>query len=136
VVLTDLFPTLLAAARVALQTNAVMDGVELSALLKDPAAKLDRDALFFHFPHYYHAPPTTPVSAMRAGDWKLLEYFEDGHLELYNLRDDPGEQTQVAERLPTKAAELRQRLETWRRSVQAALPQPNPAYQPSPASAR
>jgi arylsulfatase A-like enzyme len=136
VVLTDLFPTLLAAARVALQTNAVMDGVELSALLKDPAAKLDRDALFFHFPHYYHAPPTTPVSAMRAGDWKLLEYFEDGHLELYNLRDDPGEQTQVAERLPAKAAELRQRLETWRRSVQAALPQPNPAYQPSPASAR
>ena len=69
------------------------DGVSLMPLLKNPSAKLDRDALFFHYPHYYAT--TTPVSAIRQGDWKLLEYFEDHHLELYNLKDDLGELTEL-----------------------------------------
>jgi arylsulfatase A-like enzyme len=104
-----------------------LDGIDLRPLLRDPGAKLERDALFFHYPHYYET--TTPVSAVRARDWKLLEYFEDNRVELYNLKDDPGEKTDLAAQQPAKAAELRQRLHAWREVVGAALPKKNPDYQ-------
>ena len=126
VIVMDLFRTLLAAG--APQAVEVSDGVDLAALLKNPAAKLERDALFFHYPHYYET--TTPVSAVRAGDWKLLEYFEDNRVELFNLRDDLGEQHDLARERPAQAAELRTRLQAWRESVGAALPTPNPAFKP------
>ena len=80
-----MFNTLLNAAGLAVQPN---DGLDLTSLLEKPASKLNRDALFFHYPHYYAT--TTPVSAVRAGDWKLLEFFEDNHIELYDLHDDLG----------------------------------------------
>jgi arylsulfatase A len=63
--------------------------------LRNPAARLNRDALFFHYPHYYAT--TSPVSAVRARDWKLLEYHEDGHLELYNLANDLAESNNLAQ---------------------------------------
>ncbi len=87
----DLYPTLLEIAGATDQAhwNENVDGVNLVPLFKDPAAELDRDALYWHFPHYY--PTTTPVSAVRAGDWKLIEYFEGDRVELYNLRDDLSE---------------------------------------------
>jgi hypothetical protein len=91
---------------------------------------LDREALFFHYPHYYHAPPTTPCSAVRAWPWKLIEYFEDGRAELYNLRDDPGEAQDLAGRFPDQTTALRRRLAGWRQSVDAALPRPNPDFDP------
>ncbi len=128
VVLTDFFPTLLAAAGVPRPTNAVTDGLNLSALLKNPAAKLDRDALFFHYPHYYET--TTPVSAVRAGDWKLLEYLEDQRVELFHLNDDPFEKTDLSKVQPVKAAELCDRLHAWRGLVGAEMPKPNPDYVP------
>ena len=125
--LADLFATLLAATRPAVfateQTR--LDGRDLRPVLRDPAAKLARDAQFFHYPHYY--PTTTPVSAVRVGDWKLLEYFEDSRVELYNLADDPAETTDLAAREPRRAGELRRRLEAWRREVGAKLPGRNPA---------
>lgn len=130
VILTDLFQTLLGAAGLPPSTNAV-DSVNLAPLLKNPAAKLDRDTLFFHFPHYYAT--TTPVSAIRTRDWKLLEYFEDNRVELFNLRDDPGEQRDLAGQMSDKAGELRQRLRAWRESVGAALPKPNPDFKPGKA---
>jgi hypothetical protein len=125
IVLTDLFRTILAATNVASGDKEAGDGVDLSAVLKDPSARLDRDAIFFHYPHYYDT--TTPVSAVRARDWKLLEYFEDGRVELYHLAADPGERTDLAGRVPDRAVELRRRLHAWRKSVNASLPQPNPA---------
>ncbi|OHE81669.1 MAG: hypothetical protein A2107_03440 [Verrucomicrobia bacterium GWF2_62_7] len=128
VILTDLFQTLLNAAGLPPATNAT-DGVDLTPLLRNPAASLDRDALFFHYPHYYAT--TTPVSAIRTRDWKLLEYFEDNHVELYNLRNDPGEQCDLAAQTPDKAAGLRQRLHAWRDFVGAALPKPNPNFKPA-----
>jgi len=127
VILTDLFQTLLGAAGLPPATNAT-DGVDLAPLLKNPTAKLDREALFFHYPHYYAT--TTPVSAIRTRDWKLLEYFEDNHVELYDLRNDPGEQRDLAQQMPDKAAALRQRLQAWRESVGATLPKPNPNFKP------
>ena len=126
--LADLFPTLLAAApsaSAAPPTNP-LDGLDLAPLLRQPAARLDREALFFHYPHYYAT--TTPVSAVRAGDWKLLEYFENGRLELFNLRTDPFEQNDLATREPARAAALRARLDRWRRDVGAQLPVPNPSF--------
>jgi uncharacterized sulfatase len=133
VLLGDLYYTLLAAAGRPQPTEA-RDGLDLSPLLKDPAARLDRDALYFHYPHYYHT--TTPVSAIRARDWKLLEFFEDNHLELYNLHDDLSEKHNLAAQMPEKAAELRDKLHAWRESVGAALPRPNPDYKGVPPKPR
>ncbi|MDO8538874.1 MAG: sulfatase [Opitutaceae bacterium] len=124
VLLADLNPTLLRAA--AQSPNSLCDGLDLQSLLRDPRARLERDALFFHYPHYYAT--TTPVSAVRAGGWKLLEYFEDGRLELFNLDSDPAEQTNLAAREPQRAAALRTRLENWRREVGAVLPARNPDF--------
>ena len=84
--------------------------------------------LWFHNPHYY--PTTTPVSAVRAGDWKLLEYHEDGRVELYNLRDDAGEKLDLSASQPDRAAKLRESLHAWRKEVGAQMPTPNPAFQP------
>ncbi len=126
VILTDLFQTLLGAAGLPAAPDAT-DGIDLAPVLKEPSSHLQRDALFFHYPHYYAT--TTPVSAIRAGDWKLLEYFEDNHTELYNLRDDLSEQHDLAPQNPSMAARLRDRLHVWRDSVHAALPTVNPDFQ-------
>ena len=103
--------------------NADMDGISLVPVLKRPEAALGREMLCWHYPHYY--PTTTPVSAIRRGKWKLLEYFEDGHVELYDLENDLGEKVDLAEKMPEKAAELRRELDAWRKKVDAQLPAPN-----------
>lgn len=120
--LADVYPTLVAPEDAA----TALDGIDLKPLLANPATRLSRDALFFHFPHYYAT--SSPVSAVRAGDWKLIEYFEDRRLELYNLARDPSEQTNLAPGEPARAAELRARLDRWRRDVGAQLPTPNPGF--------
>lgn len=126
VVLTDLFPTLLGAAGVALPDDAPCDGVDLRPVLGNPKARLDRAALFFHYPHYYET--TTPVSALRAREWKLVEYAEDGHAELYRLTDDPVESRDLAQSEPGTVAELRTKLGAWKQSVGAREARPNPGY--------
>ena len=123
VVCMDFFPTFAAAAGQA--APSALDGRSLLPLLRNPRATLDREALFFHYPHYY--PTTTPVSAVRAGEWKLLEYHEDGRQELYNLNADPGESANLALALPAKVAQLNSSLQSWRGAVEAQMPQPNPA---------
>jgi len=106
--------------------NADLDGVSLVPLLKNPDAKLNRDALCWHYPHYY--PTTSPVSAIRQGDWKLLEYFEDGRVELYNIKSDLSERNDLSKQMRDRAEELRTRLDAWRKVVNAQLPTPNPKY--------
>ena len=101
----------------------------ITAAPGDPAARLGRDALYFHYPHYYET--TTPAGAVRAGDWKLLEYFEDGRTELYNLAADPGEERDLASFEPARAAELRTRLARWRSEVGAKMPTVNPTPRPA-----
>jgi arylsulfatase A-like enzyme len=125
VILMDLFHTL-APAVSSKEVPEPADGRDLQGLLQHPGTKLNREALYFHYPHYYAT--TTPVGAIRSGDWKLLEYFEDGRLELYNLKDDLGEKTDLAPQLPDKAASLLQQLHHWRTQVGAASPSPNPAF--------
>jgi arylsulfatase A-like enzyme len=122
----DLFPTLLQAAGIVLPENYVMDGLNLRPLLDGSQTTIARDALYFHYPHYY--PTTSPVGAIRVGDWKLLEYFEDNRIELFDLKNDIQESTDVSSIQGSKANELRERLHRWRESVGAAMPKPNPNF--------
>ncbi len=128
VIVMDLFPTLLRAAGLAFPDDVTLDGVDLRPLLTNTDVSLDRDALFFHYPHYYAT--SSPVSAVRSGDWKLLEYLEDDRVELFNLKDDLGETNNLAEALPTQAAALRTRLHRWREEIGASMPSPNPDFKP------
>jgi arylsulfatase A len=125
-VTADLCCTLLAAAGIPAQSDETLDGLDLSAVIRDGDAKIVRDTLYWHYPHYYET--TTPVSAIRSGDWKLLEYFEDGRRELFNLRDDPYESRNMAGQHAGKSADLASQLAAWRKSVAAKLPQPNPQF--------
>lgn len=91
--------------------NRTVDGIDLTSLLRDPDHKPDRAALYFHYPHYYAT--TTPVSALRIGHWKLLRYYEDSRIELYDLAEDTGEQRNLASERPEIASALKDRLEAW-----------------------
>ena len=122
----DLYPTLLAMAGLSDRIEQCLDGIDISPLLTNRNASLERDTLYFHYPHYYST--TTPVSAIREGEWKLLDYFEDGRLELYNLRSDLGETENLALSRQSLANRLREKLDTWRKSVDAQLPEPNPDF--------
>ena len=124
----DLFPTLLELSGAA-KPRQTLDGESLLPLLLGKASALKRDAIFQHFPGYLGSGPglwrTTPVSLIHMGDWKLLEYLEDGHLELYNLKEDLGEAKNLAATNPEKAKELHDRLIAWRRETGAPMPTPN-----------
>ena len=67
---------------------------------------------------------------MRAGDYKLIEFYEDNRVEMYNLKDDIGEKHDLSAEMPGKAAQLRKMLHDWRKAVDAQMPSPNPEYRP------
>lgn len=125
----DLLPTFCQAAGADLP-NQPIDGMSMIPLLADSDAPLDRGAIYFHYPHYHHS---RPAGAIRAGDWKLIEFFDDAPLELYNLKDDISETTNLAEKMPDKAKHLQQTLAEWRESVGARMPTSNPKYDPDQA---
>lgn len=131
----DVFPTLLELAG-APHPRQQLDGESLAKLFGDPNAKIERDAIFQHFPGYLGAGAdswrTTPVSLVQAGDWKLMEFLEDGRLELYNLSDDIGETRNLAQENPEKTKELHARLIAWREEIKAPIPQKNDDDSPKP----
>ncbi|MFO1021280.1 MAG: sulfatase [Planctomycetales bacterium] len=124
----DIYPTLIDIAHAARPNNAILDGVSFLPLLRDPHATLNRPAIYWHFPGYLESYVsktgwrTTPVGAIHAGDWKLLQFFEDNHVELYNLTDDIGEKHNLAAQSPEKAKELLTLLAAWRKEIHAAMP--------------
>lgn len=124
----DFFPTLCAAAGTA---PGAVDGVDLKPLLR--GGSLPERPLFWHYPHYSDQGGM-PSGAVRLGSWKLIEFYEDGRRELYNLADDPGEKRNLVRREPDRARKLYGLLADWRRSVNAAMPKPNPNYDPARAS--
>jgi arylsulfatase A-like enzyme len=134
----DIFPTMLELTG-APKPRQVLDGESLVKLWRNPTAKLQRDAIYQHFPGYLGAGAdswrTTPVSIVHSGDWKLMEYLEDGRLELYNLKDDIGESKNLASAMPDKAKELRARLVAWRKEVNAPMPVKNDGTASPPAKA-
>ncbi len=125
----DFYPTLLEMAGLPSQPEQTLDGVSLVPLLKGKAMK--REAIYWHFPHYSNHGMQSPGGAIREGDWKLLEYFENGTVQLFNLREDIGEQNDLAAQMPGKVAKLRQKLASWRKSVSASTMRPNPEYTPT-----
>jgi len=124
----DFYPTFLEVAGVRGDPDHVVDGESIVPLLEQ-AGGLKRDAIFWHYPHYSNQGGL-PGGAVRRGDLKLIEFYEDNRAELYNLRDDIGEQKNLAENMPDKAAALRQRLHDWRKAVGAQMPERNPNYDP------
>ena len=127
VILGDLVPTICALAKV--PAPAPLDFQDISPLLFDskPPADAAKRPLFWHQPHYMNQGGK-PAGVVREGDWKLIEQYEDGSLELYNLAKDPGEQTDLAAAEPARVAALRGKLEAWRRSVGAAPTKANPDF--------
>jgi arylsulfatase A-like enzyme len=132
----DVYPTLLELAGAKAADGYVLDGESMVKLFRDGNANLQRDAIYQHFPGYLGAGAgswrTTPVSLIEIGDWKLMEFFEDGRLELYNLADDVGEKNNLAQKMPEKTKELHNRLLAWRKEINAKLPTPNQGQSPPP----
>ncbi|MFO7958691.1 MAG: sulfatase [Candidatus Brocadiia bacterium] len=126
---TDFYPTLLEMAGRDPLPEQHCDGVSIAPLLRGEAPP-DRDAIFWHYPHYGNQGGT-PGCSVRAGDWKLIEFFEDGRLELYNLRHDVSEEKDLAEEEPRRAETLHRQLVQWRDEIEAIIPQPNPDYDPA-----
>ena len=108
------------------------DGVALTSLLRGQAAPADRH-LYWHYPHYQHYQQggTKPGGAVRAGRYKLIEFYDDWRVELYDIRNDISEQRDLAAMMPDKVAAMRQQLHDWRKDVDAQMPTKNPAYDPS-----
>jgi arylsulfatase A len=121
----DFLPTF--AALVGAPIPAGLDGKDLSAAFVNNEV-LDRGNLYWHYPHY-HA--TRPSGSILSGDWKLIEWFETGKTELYNLATDPGEQKDLATENPEKAAALLTELKKWRAEVGAQMMKENPQYDPA-----
>jgi len=121
----DLYPTLLEIAGAKPDPGYVLDGTSYLNLLTG-GTKAERKPLFWHFPGYLGASAntwrTTPVGTIRAGDWKLLEFFETGKRELYNLKDDIGEKNDLAAAQPEKVKELHEKMLAWRKEISAPMP--------------
>ncbi len=132
VITMDIYPTLLHIAGLEKEALLGVDGLSLVPLLRGTGV-LARHELFWHYPHYQHYQlgGTTPYGAIRQGDFKLIEFYADDRVELYNLKDDLGEQKDLAAAMPEKVDALRKRLHAWRREVNAQMPAPNPNYDPT-----
>ncbi len=125
----DWYPTLLELAKLEAPRNHTLDGISLAPAFQGES-EWKRERLFWHFPCY--VGKATPSSAIREGDFKLIEFFEDGgHVELYNLRTDPREEHDLAARMAEKVKSLHETLTQWQADTQSALPRgSNPAYDP------
>lgn len=125
---TDLFPTILKLAKIKPPKDLVLDGVNLNRILLKEKGIPERP-LFWHFPAYLERHRgmkevwrTTPASAIRFGNWKLIEFYENGTIELYNLKEDIGETNNLSEKYPEKKNELYKLLDDWRNETNAPVP--------------
>ena len=123
----DFYPTMLEAAGTPLLPEQHMDGVSFLPLLK--GEEMERGAIYWHYPHYGNQGGT-PGGIVREGDWKLIEFYEDSHVELYNLVEDIAEQNDLAGTEPARAEALQAKLAAWREEVGAIMPEPNPDFTP------
>lgn len=120
VISTDFFPTLLEIADITIDASRPVDGRSFTSLLKGDS--FDRGPIYWHFPHYGNQGGT-PGGAIREGDWKLIEWYEEGRpIELFNLADDIGEKHNVAEENPRRVEQLLTKLRQWRTETNAIMP--------------
>lgn len=124
----DVYPTFAELAGAKLAPSAKLDGVSFASVLKNPAAALNREAIYWHFPGYLESYVhtqgfrTAPVGAIHMGDYKLLEFFEDGKTELYNLRSDIAEKRDLSQQMPERVSAMKAKLAAWRVDVKAEMP--------------
>jgi arylsulfatase A len=123
----DFFPTVVEACGIRSEVKG--DGVSLAPLLK--GGELKREALYWHYPHYSNQGGR-PGGAVRAGNYKLIEFYENGRRELYDLGKDVGESRNLIADKPEVAKGLAAKLDAWRKEVGARMPTPNPDYVPNP----
>ena len=110
---------------------AQVDGISIVPVLKGTGTGA-RDALFWHYPHYSNQGGV-PGGAVRKHGYKLIEFYEDGRLELFDLAEDIGERRNLVARAPEKTRELHALLKEWRTSVNATMPKENSGYDPDKA---
>ncbi len=115
----DLLPTITALAGI--EHSVIVDGIDLFAMSSP------KRILYWHFPHY-HGSANRPSGAVRSGRYKVIEWFEDGAAELYDLESDPEETLDISQFEPALTQDLLERLELWRNAVNAQMPRPNPDY--------
>ncbi|MBI1311664.1 sulfatase-like hydrolase/transferase [bacterium] len=130
VISTDFYPTLLDVAGLNAKPQQTLDGVSLKPLLTGEKS-LDREPLFWHYPHYSNQGGF-PGGAVREGNYKLIERFEDGRVHLFDLSTDLGERTDLSSKMPDRAATMRARLHTWYKTVDAKFLQPKSVDGPQP----
>ncbi|MHC4328829.1 MAG: sulfatase [Planctomycetota bacterium] len=123
VISTDFYPTLLEAAGLRSKAGKTFDGESIVPTLKQ-TGPLKRKAIFFHYPNYAWHRSNRLGGAIREGDYKLIKWYDDGLVELYNLADDLGEQNDLSEKMPEKASDLKRKLEAWLAESGAAMPKP------------
>lgn len=123
----DIYPTFLEMAGLPLRPEEHRDGISIAPLLTGDRAELDRDKLYWHYPHYHR---TVPYGAIRHDNWKLIEFYEDQEIELFDLGADPTESNNLAQSNPNKAAQLLGELSAWRESVGAQMMTSNPNHDP------
>ena len=124
---TDFYPTMLDMAGLDPIPDQHCDGMSLAPLLA--GGNLARDAIYWHFPHYGNQGGT-PGASVRAGDYKLIEFFESGHVELYDLRADIGEENDLSDQMPEVRDRLLGLLKTWQTEIEAKIPRENPEFDP------
>jgi len=129
IISVDLYPTLLNAANIDVPSGTTLDGASYLTILKGEKSPQQRSPLYWHFPGYLGSNEntwrTTPAGAIRHGDWKLIEFFEDGRRELYNLRTDLGEKQDLAAAQSEKLESLKRMLHDWRTKTNAPMPTTN-----------
>ena len=125
VISTDIFTTIVDVVNQDLDNP--VEGVSLWSHLTDNTP-VDNETFYWHYPHYHR---TNPGSVIRDGDYKLIHFYEDDHVELYNLTEDIGEQNDLSETMPDKTQALYNKLHQWLEENDAKMPKPNPDYDPS-----
>lgn len=130
VISNDFLPTFLdlSGNQKILESIPNLDGKSLKNWVMDPEKATDREALYWHYPHYGNQGGN-PGSVIREGDWKLIYFYESQKVELYNLKEDIGEQNNLAEAQPELAEKMRTKLFDWLVSTKAAFPRPNEAQE-------
>jgi len=128
VISTDFYPTILEMAGLDLMPGQHMDGVSLVPLLEGDET-IDERPIFWHYPHYSNQGGK-PGAVVRLGKYKLIEFFEDNKVELYDLESDIGEQNNLSDEMPDKVSELLEILHNWQKEVDARMMDPNPGYDP------
>ena len=120
VISTDFYPSILEMVGLPRAPGQHRDGKSFAPALRGES--FERGAIYWHFPHYSNHGMQSPAGAIRDGDYKLLEYFENGTVQLFNLKDDLGEQKNLAAAEPEQTAKLLAKLRAWRKEVGAKMP--------------